>query len=262
MELTTSMSCDEVRACLTWLVDDELDASQTLTMEQHLQGCRECSGTLEAQRRLGEVLKEASRKQRAPVRLAQKVRTLVKKKKPSVWFWPALPRWSLALVGAAALVLFGVFGQNRGQSELEVNQLMAHHARNLPMDVVASNPQEVKRYLGSYLPFVPRLPALTQEASNFGGRVTRINNRDTAYLHYSLPRGRLSVFVYQAAPSELQAKPSSYTIGGGQRVHLQRLRGYTVIRWVRDGLTYSMISDLSEPELFGAEGYLKNLRWH
>jgi anti-sigma factor RsiW len=129
------------------------------------------------------------------------------------------------------------------------------------MDVVTADIGQVQKYFTEKLPFAVRLPRLSSEnapAPNLGGRVTQINSHDAAYVRYELPRGRVSVFVYEAPGSSLREmaplnKPL-YKIRG-ENVQLQRVRGFTTMRWTRDGLVYSVVTDLPEGELLNFPGF-------
>ena len=66
------------------------------------------------------------------------------------------------------------------------------------MDVVASDFGHVQSYLSGKLPFVVRLPKIeSPEPRSLGARVIQLDNRDTAYVRYDTPAGRVSVFVYE-----------------------------------------------------------------
>ena len=253
----SKLDCAEVERLVPWFLDDELENVQVVGLEEHLGACSRCSGMLNRQAKLRVAVQEAGQRVVAPGRLRRNIKELLKEEKNE-----GLRRWNLVTVAtaAAAVLLFAVWPLGEEAEQGEFKQFMAHHARNLPMDVAGTSVQEVKRYLGANLPFVPRVPVLKTKEPGFGGRVTRINNRDAAYMHYTLPRGRLSVFVYPGA-QRLGGDRGAVQIMGGQKAHLQKIQGYTMVRWVRDGLVYSVVTDLSEPDLFGQEGYLHNLSW-
>ena len=67
-------------------------------------------------------------------------------------------------------------------------------------------------------------------------------------MRYEMSRGRLSMFVYEDPGFDVSEVAPLYRLGG-QRVLVQRLRGYTVARWRSQGVVYSVISDMPEREL-------------
>ena len=81
-----------------------------------------------------------------------------------------------------------------------------------------------------------------------GGRVTHVKNRDVAYVKYRVPRGEISVFVYEDNGEGESVRFWSRS-AGNQRVVIKSARGYSLARWRDSGVVYSVVTDLPVSEL-------------
>jgi mycothiol system anti-sigma-R factor len=240
------MKCDEVIRAIPWLLDDELEPTQTLELESHLAGCAACRGVYEHEGRLRLVLRGAGNGVHAPPALRHRIRDLLDAEdRRASSFRQLVP--AFAAVAILAAFIWRGAGPGLGWAP-EVEEAAARHARILPMDVVAADVGQVQSFFNDKLPFAVHVPRVTATpVAMLGGRVTQLNNRDAAYLRYDVPRGRLSVFVYEDSRPEMNEGAVYYVIGH-QRVQLQRVRGFTVARWRQSGLVYSLVTDLPEAE--------------
>lgn len=249
------LSCEEAQRSIPWFLDDELDPEQALEIESHLEGCASCRYVLESEGRLRLALRRAADSIAAPARLRRRLNEAIanERRRSNPW----LRRWP-AVAAAAVLLVFLWKGTNPGGTE-ELNEAAAFHARNLPLDVSTDDIHQVQQFFAGKLPFAVHLPLFASGVERtpdavpvrLGGRVTQLNNRDAAYVRYQMPRGQLSVFVYEGSANGSQENGPFYRVGS-QQVLVKRVRGYTAMRWQRDGLVYSVVTDLPEPELVRA----------
>lgn len=243
-----SMSCENVRQAIVWFLDDELDAEGALELEAHLQRCRECRAFLQQQSALRDALRRAATDAQCPTHLRRAVRSQMAAEGPNRLLWL---RMAPAVAAAAILGTF-LWQGNRDGLPTELREVARRHARNLPMDVVAADSSQLQRvvnYFNGKLPFAVRPPRVQRRAvRQLGGRITHLGNRDAAYLRYHLPRGRMSVFVYEDRGNELSEVAPLYRLGR-RRMLIKRVRGYTVAKWRDNGLVYSVVTDLAEPEI-------------
>jgi len=250
------LPCEEVEQAIPWLLDDELDPDHTRDIERHLGGCVSCRATLEAEGRLRLALRRAADSMAAPARLRRRLHEAMEQERVRS---SAMSRRWPAVAAAAILLAFLIQGA-WGDSPEDLQEAAARHARNLPMDVVASSVSEVQDYLSSKLPFAVHLPRPAAPLSQYeqpavmGGRITQIANRDAAYVRYETPRGRVSMFVYEGQDTPMLEPGPSYRMGN-ERVFVKRVRGYTTLRWHRDGLVYSLVADLPEREVLELGGF-------
>ena len=240
------LSCEEIQRSIPWLLDDELDAEQSLEVEAHLGTCGDCRAQLERQGHLRLALRRAAASIAVPVSMRVRIHDVMERERRAQtgWnkAWPA--------VAAAAILLSFIWKGASGGFAGDLEELALRHARDLPMDVVAPDAGEVQTYLSGKLPFAVRIPTLSADEPMklLGGRVIQMNDRDAAYLRYDTPHGRVSMVVYQdVANQEMSEVAPLYNLGNRQ-VMLKRVRGYTAAKWKASGLVYSVVSDLPENE--------------
>ena len=237
-------SCESVRQAIPWLLDDELGPEQSLEIEGHLEGCTECRAELEREGRLRVALRRVAVEVRAPASLRRRVRETMDRDRETKTRWHRL--WPVA---AAAMILSAFVWRGIGTESNELFEAAERHGRNLPLDVVAADIGQVQQFFDDKLPFAMHLPRIgPPRVERLGGRLTTVGNRDAAYVRYEMTRGRLSMFVYEDPGFDVSDVAPLYRLGG-QRVLVQRVRGYTVARWRTQGVVYSVITDMPEREL-------------
>lgn len=246
MTLDTAMGCDEAQRLIPFFLDDELDAEQCLLMEVHISHCEPCQRELSCEGELRLALRRASTRVVAPQSLRRKIQAEIETagRRPSAF------RNRVPIAAAAALLLAFVGGQMFDSSHDEFNGVTSSHARNLPMDVSGGDWQNVQSYLNTRLPFSVRKPNVEDSSAValVGGRVTQVGNREAAYLRYRLPRGHVSIFVYQDQGGDPSEVAPGYRMGRPEVV-MRQLKGLNIARWREGGLVYSVVSELPEREM-------------
>lgn len=236
-----TMQCSEVVRSIPWLLDDELDTEAAREIEAHIRECDSCRAVLEQEGRLRLALRQVGTQVTAPAALRRKVRESIQRERPQ----PRLLRAWPAMATAVLLVAFiwkGVSGNSA--TDLDV----VSRVPDLPMDVVAADGAQLQAYFSRKLPFAVRLPHITDgSVSTFGGRVMNLRDRDAAYVRYNMPRGQVSMFVYEDNGDDFPEVAPLYRIGN-QRMQVKEMHGYTVARWRSGGLTYSVVTDLPVEE--------------
>ncbi len=241
-----TMDCTEAGMLIPLLLDDELDAEQSLRLEGHLDVCSHCQQELEREGELRLALRRAAERVVAPAALRARIADELSQSQTTERRWT---RW-VPMAAAAVFMMFLGFEGLYPDTSRDLEAVTARHARNLPMDVAAGEWREVQSYLNGRLPFSVRKPALrpARGMNLEGGRVTQLGNREAAWVRYRMRDGRVSMFVYQdsrAAESDL----SPLYRMGKKRVSMDRMRGLNIARW-RDGdLVYSIVTDLPESDL-------------
>jgi mycothiol system anti-sigma-R factor len=240
-----TISCEDARRAIPWLLDDEIEPAQVLEIEEHLNGCVSCRESLERESALRETVRRAVTRVTAPPRLRRSIREALdrerRRQNPLMQVWPA---------AAAAAILLALIWKGAVPTAAlpELDEAAQRHARDLPLDVVAAEVGPVQSYFNGKLPFSVQLPQVAKESlRQLGGRVTQLRNRDAAYVRYEMPRGRMALFVYQDPGSSVSEVAPLYRVGQ-QRVEVQRVRGFTTMRWHASGLVYSVVTDLPPHE--------------
>lgn len=237
--------CERVRQSIDWFLDDELDGEATLELEAHLNSCSHCRDYFEMRLELRGVVRAAGESVRCPAKLRQKVvKVLDVERRRTRW---SMRRWPAAAAAAAVLVAFVWRGGLAGE---DLDAVAERHARNLPMDVVSANVSQVQQYFRGKLPFRVALPKLRDRPeSNCGGRLVHLRNQDAAYVRCDLPQGKVSLFVYQDSDAGFHELAPLYRLGRS-RFMIKQVRGYTVAKWHASGLTYSLVADMPQKEVY------------
>jgi anti-sigma factor (TIGR02949 family) len=231
------MMCSEVIRQIPWLLDDELDAATAHEIESHIHTCDSCRVVLEQEGRLRLALRQVGAQVTVPATLRRKVHELIERERPQ----PRLLRaWPFAAAVALLLVFIWKGGAGSSVTDLDV----VARVPDLPMDVVAADVAQLQAYFSRKLPFAVRLPHISDDSvSTFSGRVMNLRDRDTAYVRYNMPRGQVSMFVYEDNGDDFPEIAPLYRIGN-ERMVVKEVHGYTVAKWRSSGLTYSVVTDL------------------
>lgn len=97
-------SCEKYRRYFDAYLDNELLVETNQDLLQHLTSCAECSGILEDRAHMKQLVREAVRRQEAPLELVESLRTQLRAERRS-FFGFDTARWSMA---AAAVLMFAI----------------------------------------------------------------------------------------------------------------------------------------------------------
>jgi anti-sigma factor RsiW len=240
------MTCDDVRPLLAASHDGELDAAGVVQVEEHLRGCERCRAQIESLRTLSRSVQPAFFA--APAGLRGNILAAIAESEPATnvvqlprrsaaWLWQGL---SLA----AALVLgFFVAQLFHGQSTHNalVAQLTDSHVRSLIgthlTDVATSDQHTVRPWFEGKLDFAPPVEDLSGAGFPLvGGRIEYVNGRAVAALVYERRKHFINLFVWPKNGTEdvIPEKPQ---------------RGYNILHWTRNGMTYWALSEIAEDDL-------------
>ena len=244
-------ACDDKTLLLHAYLDGELDAANTVTMEQHLKTCPDCSRALAGFAAVRQALAspgvayeppEAFRR-RLKIALAADAgggagRATARRRWPT--FAPGWAGWSgagAAVVAACALVFLGV----QGASAPLADELVSDHVRSMLADhltdVATSNRHVVKPWFDGKVAFAPTVIDFADKGFPLaGGRLDYVKNQRAAALVYRRRLHVINVFVWPGAPTDSAAPDRA-------------LRGYNLTHWSAGGLTYWAVSDLDPAEL-------------
>jgi anti-sigma factor RsiW len=247
------MTCEETQHLLDAYVDGELDRQVKLVIDGHLHGCAHCASILASLRSLVSALKRAALPFKAPPHLKAQIQAIQPTHTSSQrsfarWLWAGS---AAAVLLTVALVL--IFSARTTESSLEtrlIGEIVSSHARSLMAnhltDVPSSDTHTVKPWFADKLDYSP--PAKDLSAQGFpliGGRMDYVENRPVAALVYRRNQHFINLFVW---PVELgQTMPDIRST----------VRGYNLIHWTQDGMTYWLISDLEPAQLNECAGLLR-----
>ena len=116
---------------------------------------------------------------------------------------------------------------------------MSEHVRSMltnhQVDVISSDRHTVKPWFGDKLDFSPDVKDLAAQGFPLiGGRVDYINQRPVAALVFQRSKHVISLFTWPA---------------GSSVTGVRSQKGYHVVTWNKDGMTYWAVSDLNLDDL-------------
>jgi anti-sigma factor RsiW len=235
---------ENIRELLHAYVDGELDLANARETERHLQSCADCRGTEKAIRELRTALTSQGPTYRAPTHLRRNVRAALRREAKSSE--QKLSPWLMFATGAAfaALILgFALLQTTRAaRTDAIVSQIVANHVRSLLaaqlVDVVSSNQHTVKPWFDGKIDFAPEVRDLSAKGFPLaGGRLDYLDGKTIAALVYHRDKHPINLFISPALTSRTTSPTAAVR------------RGYNVLSWTNNGMTYWAVSDLNQTEL-------------
>ena len=249
------MKCAEARSRIAGYVDNELDNLECMRLDSHVSACGPCQHERTQQVFVSQELRRELTRFRAPARLHRRVRDSLRKDRATAQPWWRRMGGS-ALVPAAGVAFAALFSANifilasvpSAEDRLAGNVLDSHLRALMtarPIDVASSDQHTVKPWYAGRLDFSP--PVTDYAAEGFpliGGRVDYVDGRSVAALVYQHHKHVVDAFIWPSAGSSPKAPA------------VLAQRGYNLVHWTRDGMTYWLASDLETPELMHLEALL------
>ncbi len=240
------MNCQQIRALLAAHHDGELDAANTIQVDQHLADCPQCFGRIRNLGAMRGLLHDDALRHRAPAELHRKIRAKVadsaRAERDATTGWHAWSRIGLATAALVAVSFVFMFWPSRSENSL-LADVTSSHVRSLMVDhltdVASSDQHTVKPWFDGKLDFAPPVKDLRESGFPLvGGRLDYLSGRPVAALVYARQKHLINLFVWPANPSGKTTVPRA-----GER------NGYHLIQWSNQGMTFWAVSDLNEKEL-------------
>jgi anti-sigma factor RsiW len=248
------MNCTQSQNLLHGYLDQELDLTSTLAIDQHLASCAACKTAFEQQSMLRSAVRQNARYHAAPAGLAERIRaqmnppeSKIPKRQAPRWQWLPVGQWLRlgTAIAATAVLTWTTTLQFNGPSADEriAEQVITGHARSVLTghiaDVASSDRHTVKPWLSGKLDFSPPVTDLTGAGFPLiGGRLDYLDNRPVAALVYRRRQHLISLFVWPDEKSGRTAPAQS-----------SPRQGYHILHWRVGDMTYWAISDLDATEL-------------
>jgi anti-sigma factor RsiW len=258
------LECRTCESLLEAYADGELELSQVLTLEQHLESCPACRQAYAQIQDLRHAVRQEATYYAAPAALDERIRALVPApadKTPPLRarLWPrrahAAPasvahhpsrHWAALGIATAFALLLGLnmhlYHQQPVPGAPLTQALVDDHVRSLVtghlMDIPSSDTHTVKPWFNGKLDFSP--PVQDLKAQGFplaGGRLDVVNGHRAAVLVYYRNRHPINVFIWPAANGKATTP-----------VFFQD-KGYNLAHWARDSMEFWAVSDLNAAEL-------------
>jgi anti-sigma factor RsiW len=244
------MDCKEAQALRHAYLDGEIDPGETPALEAHLRGCADCAALFRADRELSAAIKLEVPRYDAPELLRARVRgTLARRTARRFGELRLLGvGWNPAAIAASlmlAVIASSAVTQSMtaaGQEDQIAQEVVASHIRSLMADhltdVKSTDQHTVKPWFNGKLDLSP--PVVDLAAAGFplvGGRLDYLDRHPVAALVYGHQKHVINVMISPEDKGDSSA-PTALT-----------QHGYNVLRFVRDGMNYWVVSDLNPAEL-------------
>jgi anti-sigma factor RsiW len=240
------MTCKSALLFIEPYLDGELDASQQVEVERHLNECESCAAAHQRLISLRNDLRTLAPRYEVPDRLRGRILTGVRQAAGSgqasgllqgKMNWWALAATVLLTVSAGWSVMLM---QSRRNAPGEVAQeIVSSHIRSLMgdhlLDVPSTDQHTVKPWFNGKLDYAPDVKDFA--AAGFpliGGRVDYIDRRPVAVLVYKRRQHVINLFIWPAATSVATPKSDN---------------GFNLLSWNQSGMNFCAISDLGDEEL-------------
>lgn len=239
-------ACADKLLILNAFIDCELDAANSVAIEEHLKHCNGCGAEVARIGAVREAMSSAGMRDRASPDLIDRITAQIDAHLENSLSRPSqhiVPRYWLAAgssaIAASLLLLFAVPQITATGTEDEV---IASHVRSLLanhlVDIATSNQHVVRPWFNGRIDFAPPVVDLADKGFPLaGGRLDYIDGRVVPALVYHRRLHSINLFVRPAG---------SLAVSGG--IATSR-KGYNLVRWVRAGLEYWAVSDVGSSDL-------------
>lgn len=231
------------------LIDEELDAVNSVAVEAHVQTCPGCAEELRTLEAIRARLSTPGVAPSAPQALRDRVEALLERNTtPASMPVPAYRvtrfggRTAAGALVALAASLALVFAVPQFLTAGVQDQLVSSHVRSLLAshltDVATSDRHVVKPWFNGRIDFAPPVVELADQGFPLvGGRLDYIEGRVVPALVYRRHLHTINLFVRPAGRVPAPAQT------------IRRRDGYSLVRWTRDGLEFWAVSDIEPGEL-------------
>jgi anti-sigma factor RsiW len=238
------MQCEEAQRLIHSYLDGELDSPRRFEIDRHFDICNACKIERRAWFELRLAVREQAPYFSPPPALAQRVLSMVCEQTPRKpkatsppWLWLATAAVFVLVVAFATTTQLWSSHESSLAQEIiagHVRSLMADHLTDMGWtDYKTVGPWFVER-----LGFAPPVDDLAREGFPLVGcRLDYVDGRRVAALVYQRRLHYINLFVW----------PSSDPKSG--RVIREKQKGYNLLDWNQDGMTFWAVSDLANDDI-------------
>ncbi len=240
------MQCNEIKTVLNAYLDKELSLVQKEQVMQHLKSCDSCSEDYAALSQVKDAVKFGNLYVSAPGHLKKCVSEKLAQSEGASLFLSGLTN---KLAYSIPGLLFGVLLSWATMSYLDTRQdrdallqsLTSAHIRSLMAshltDIASSDTHTVKPWFHGQLDFSPPVIDLTSQGYPLiGGRLEYLSNGSAAALVYRHRQHTVNLFIQPKSAQTVRIQSTPY-------------KGYNIIYWDDDVLSYWAVSDLNLSDL-------------
>jgi anti-sigma factor RsiW len=235
-------------------IDNELDVTKSLELEQHMNECSTCSNMYKSYLNIHNDLQNKEFYFQADNTLLKRINSSIGNSvvKQPVYYKRNIFAWQNISLGIAAsiIIFLSVIVTRNNSVNNNLNEyILSNHLRSLVLntdqagvshltDVTSTDEHTVKPWFDGKLDFSPPVIDLNDKGFPLiGGRLDYIKNRQAAVLVYKYKKHIINMFITLAG-NNLNANAENETI-----------RGFNLISWQKSGMNFWVISDLSNVQL-------------
>ena len=250
--------CEDFEPFIDAYIDEEFGERERADMEAHLSVCDCCRKQVRAQVKFKEHLQQHLGCEKAPDSLREQILEGLEcievdrceEKSEGGWRSKVHVGWiagPLAAMVALAVVVpeLTVVAPAASSPASMIDSTVDWHQGNFPLEVTTADRAEAQEWFDDKVDFSVRLPNFEDDRVNLlGGRIAHIEDRRAAFLLYEVDGARMSTILFDGDGVKV---PREHL----RRVHDREIawlnqKGYGVAVVQDSGVTYTMISDLSE----------------
>ncbi len=248
------MNCREARKFLDAYGDGELAPSLMLDVDSHIESCEGCSALSILNNRLKSELQELG-EVKAPEHLRLKIEAM-RNQKPKVTRLVIVAAVPLAAAAALLLVLAtSFFTGPEEQLDKVVEDVVARHAGELPMEVSGPDPVEAASWFRGKVDFPVKAPNLgLQKASFQGARLSNVREHQAAHMTYSVDGHRVTLMIFNRHNNHFSGGRSIKV--ADKDVLLGRQNGFNVAVLLDGDIAYALSSDLPQKRLLSLVDFI------
>jgi anti-sigma factor RsiW len=249
MTTKDDIGCDTARAWMEAYLDSELDMAHAGLLNAHLNICSECAALSKTEGDFLHALHEHAPRFEMPADFENTITAVINAEHPattrtkrSAQRWSEWSHWfAPAFGGAVIAVILTLYVFAPTSSDKLADEVISSHVRSLQgdhlTDVLSSDKHTVKPWFTGKLDFSPPVADYADQGFTLiGGRLDYLDHQNVASLSYRHGKHIINVFVM---PVETREIP----------LNQKYLRGYNVVSWTRNGMTFYAVSDMSMEEL-------------
>lgn len=243
------MNCAAVERYLDAVLDEEVDASTRIAVDEHVSGCAACGERVAFSRWLKQRLREEATVA-APAALRTRVsQSLARERSPFVL--RVDPSWrATAAMAAVALLVFGVGGalQLKGDSAQAAvaplfEDVVRAHTRAYPAEVARR--EQVPTYFAEKVGFAVRPVEFGDPSVRFvGARRAEVGGRQAVTLQYIAHGRRMTVVAFRPPARALGEAVDEQVERDGRSLRYVQVGAHVVPLVEHGGVVYAVVGDL------------------
>lgn len=249
------MNCGSVERYVDAVVDQEVDPSMKIAVDEHVASCTGCRERVAFARWMKQRLGRDG-KLEAPVELRDRIKQALADEARDSDFWPRLVRldasWrATAAMAAVALIVFGIGGalQLKGQQRMATmgplfEDVVRAHTRPYPAEVARS--EAVPAYFADKVDFNVQPVEFRDPGVRFvGARHAEVGGRHAVTLQYEARGRKMTVVAFRPPAHALDGDVAEQVQSGGRNLRYVRVGNHLVPLVEHGGVVYAVVGDLA-----------------